>query len=119
MSDADDAALERVRQLCLQLPETTEVSSWGHPNFRAGKVTFVTYEWIRGRPSIAFKLGASAVRQQLKRPGFFLTPYGRGLWVSADLSRRVDWKMIESLIDSSYRLAANQRMLRKLGEAIS
>jgi len=29
--------LTRLRALCLAYPETSEASSWGHPNFKAGK----------------------------------------------------------------------------------
>ena len=29
--------LQRLRLLCLSFPETSERSSWGHPNFRAGR----------------------------------------------------------------------------------
>src|ERR1035438_10452052 len=31
--------LEDLRALCLSLPETSERTSWGHPNFLAGKKT--------------------------------------------------------------------------------
>ena len=30
----------KLRALCLAFPETSEVSFWGHPNFRAGRRTF-------------------------------------------------------------------------------
>ena len=36
--------LTRLRKLCLALPETTEVPSWGHPNFKAGKKTYAVLE---------------------------------------------------------------------------
>jgi len=48
MRKCDDEALRRVRKYCLSLPESSEVGSWGHPNFRAGKRTFAAYEWIKG-----------------------------------------------------------------------
>jgi hypothetical protein len=51
-----DRVLQRLRELCLSLPETSEVGSWGHPNSRAGERTFATFERIDGRPSIAFRL---------------------------------------------------------------
>jgi len=37
----NEATLARLRSLCLSLPETSETASWGHPNFKAGKKTFV------------------------------------------------------------------------------
>lgn len=91
---ADDSPLlRRVRSFCLSLPETTEVSSWGHPNFRAGKRTFVTYEWIKKRPSIAFRLPPTDVAKYVAAPGFFLTPYGRGQWISLQADARVSWRL--------------------------
>jgi hypothetical protein len=55
----DGEVLQKLRTLCLSLPETSERASWGHPNFLAGKKTFVTFERIRGRPSIGFRLEVS------------------------------------------------------------
>jgi len=82
MNHSVEPVLRRLRKLCLAMPETCEVASWGHPNFRAGKRTFVTFEWVKGRPSIAFRLSAAQVGLLLRRRHFFLTPYGRGRWIS-------------------------------------
>jgi hypothetical protein len=59
--------LQRLRDLCLSLPETSETDSRGHPNFRAGKRTFVTFEWIKVRFSIAFAVTRLC-------PGFHYVP---------------------------------------------
>jgi predicted DNA-binding protein (MmcQ/YjbR family) len=64
--------------LCLALPESREVASWGHPNFRAGKRTFVAFEVIKGRPSMAFRLNPTDVDLLLRRKQFFPTPMARG-----------------------------------------
>lgn len=109
-----EAVLERVRAACLALPETSEGNSWGHPNFRAGKRTFVAYEIIDGRPSVAFRLEPDEVRHLLGMKGFFPTPYGKGLWVSLDVGGRFSWRLVEALIGRSYRTVALQRMLRAL-----
>jgi predicted DNA-binding protein (MmcQ/YjbR family) len=114
VSRSDDPALTRVRELCLALPETSETGSWGHPNFRAGTKTFVTYEWIRHRPSIAFRLAPDNVNEFLSVKGFFPTPYGRSQWVSLYADGRLNWKMISRLIDKSYRRVAIKRMLDAL-----
>ena len=84
--------LQRVRELCLSFPETSERSSWGHPNFRAGKKTFVTLERVQGRPSIAFRLDGDEVMRLAGRKNFFVTPYGRGLWVSVWADVPADWR---------------------------
>ena len=104
----------RARRLCLSYPETTEQSSWGHPNFRAGRKTFCAFELVKGRPSIAFRLPPADIDRVLRRPDCFATPYGRGLWASIWVDRKVDWPLVESLIARSYRAVAIRRMLKTL-----
>ncbi len=110
-----DAVLQRFRDLSLSLPETSEVGSWGHPNFRAGKRTFATFEWIKGRPSVAFRLGAEDVELLLLRhKQFFVTPYGKGQWVSVWADGPMNWQLVEELVERSYRLVALKRMIAAL-----
>lgn len=104
----------RARRACLAFPETAERSSWGHPNFRAGRTTFCTFEIVRGRPSIAFRLPPAEVRRRLRQTGFFKTPYGRGLWVSAWVDWAVKEGVIATLAEQSYRAVALKRMLKAL-----
>jgi predicted DNA-binding protein (MmcQ/YjbR family) len=99
----------RARRLCLALPETSEAASWGHPNFRAGRKTFCTFELIKNRPSIAFRLPPADVTRALRRKGFFATPYGRDRWVSHWVDDTVDWKVIAALVEKSYRCVASKR----------
>lgn len=109
-----DPVLPRLRAFCLQFPETSETASWGHPNFRAGKRTFATFEIVSGRPSIAFRMDHAAMQRLLRRRQFFLTPYGRGQWVSAWADTAVDWTFITDLLRRSYRTVALTRMIRAL-----
>jgi predicted DNA-binding protein (MmcQ/YjbR family) len=113
-TDSDAAVLARLRALCLALPETSEAGSWGHPNFRAGKRTFVTYEIVDARPSIAFRLEPDEVRDYLLMKGFFPTPYGRGSWVSLDATKRIRWRLVDALVERSYRVVALKRMIDRL-----
>jgi predicted DNA-binding protein (MmcQ/YjbR family) len=107
-----DLVLRRLRKLCLSLPESSEVGSWGHPNFRAGKRTFVAFEWIDGRPSIAFRLNATDIDLLLRRRRFFVTPYGRGQWVSVWADGPLNWSLVEHLLQRSYRMVALKRMIK-------
>src|ERR1043166_170426 len=107
----EDPVLQRIRKLCLSLPETSEVGSWGHPNFRAGKRTFVTFEWIKGQPSIAFRLSETDVALLLRRKGFFATPYGQGKWVSVWADRWLDWGLVRRLLERRYRAVALKRVV--------
>ena len=106
--------LRRLRALCLSLPETSEASSWGHPNFKAGKKTFVAFERVKGRASIAFRLDRDEVDRLLSRKQFFVTPYGRGLWVSVWADGILDWRAVGGLVDRSYRTVALKRMVAAL-----
>jgi predicted DNA-binding protein (MmcQ/YjbR family) len=101
----------RLRRLCLAFPETAETTSWGHPNFRAGEKTFCAFEIIGGRPSIAFRLAPGDVERTSRRKHFFATPYGRGLWVSRWVDVGLDWGVVATLLEQSYRLVANKRIL--------
>jgi predicted DNA-binding protein (MmcQ/YjbR family) len=106
--------IDRLRQLCLAYPETSEAATWGHPNFKAGKKTFVAFEQVKGRPSIAFRLEPQDVVRLLTRRQFFVTPYGRGQWVSLWAEGTLDWKAVADLVDRSYRLVAQKRMIAAL-----
>lgn len=114
--DIPDAAktLNKLRDLCLSLPETSERGSWGHPNFVAGKKTFVTFEFIDLRPSIAFRTDPLDVREMARNRRFFETPYGRGQWVSLWADIELDWRFVNELVKRSYRSVALRRMIAKL-----
>ncbi len=107
----------KLRALCLSFPETSEVSSWGHPNFRAGKRTFATFEIVKGRPSIAFRLDTIDTSLLFGKKNFFATPYGQGRWISAWVDGRVDWRLVRRLLDRSYRTVATKRMITALDRA--
>jgi predicted DNA-binding protein (MmcQ/YjbR family) len=107
----NEVTLARLRALCLSLPETSETASWGHPNFKAGKKTFVAFERVKGRASMAFRLEPDEVERLLQQKRFFATPYGRGLWVSVWADDPVDWRAVQDLVERSYRVVALKRML--------
>ena len=111
-------ALKRLRTMCLAFPESSESSSWGHPNFRAGKRTFATFELLDGRPSIAFRLHPDDVESLLRRKSFFGTPFGRGQWVSVWADTALDWRLVHDLLQRSYRVVALKRMITAL-EAVA
>jgi len=115
--NSPDRVLEKLRAMCLALPETSERVSWGHPNFRAGQRTFATFERVQARPSIAFRLDRDDVERLLHRKQFFSTPYGRGQWVSVWADRALDWRLVGVLLQRSYRTVALQRMITALEDA--
>jgi predicted DNA-binding protein (MmcQ/YjbR family) len=106
-----DPFLIRVRKLCLSLPEVTETASWGHPNFRAGRRTFLAFEHFGGIDSVAFRLDSHEVEALMKQQSFARTPYGQGKWVSLPVRPRPGWALVETLVLRSYRLMALKRMI--------
>jgi predicted DNA-binding protein (MmcQ/YjbR family) len=113
-SDFERPVFARLRRWCLAFPEAKETSSWGHPNFRAGKKIFCAFEVFGGRPSIAFRLTATEVQCLVRKRHFFATPYGRGVWVSRWVDVPVDPKLMATLIDRSYRHVAPRKLVRLL-----
>ena len=110
----EEALIQRLRDLCLGLPETSETHSWNHPNFRAGKRTFVAFERIDQTPTFAFRLPPSAVAKLLEQDDFFSPPYGRGQWVSLHAQGNIDWEKVENLVRHAYRTVALKRMIKEL-----
>ncbi len=110
--------MERLREICLSLPEAVEKSFGGHsaPSFRIRDKLFVmTSE--DGR-SMMFK-AAPGVQEALvasdpKR--FFVPAYvGHKGWVGARLTADQDWDEIAELVEDSYRLIAPKRLAARVG----
>ena len=116
MSDVE----ERVRAICLRLPDATERTSHGSPGFFVGK-QFVML-WASGHHDHDFPhLWCAApvgVQDELiaASPGrFFRPPYvgGRG-WIGVRLDGDVDWDEISELCEDAYRTIAPKRLVRLL-----
>jgi predicted DNA-binding protein (MmcQ/YjbR family) len=75
------------------------------------------FEWVQGRPSVAFRLNTTDVDLLLNRKRFFLTPYGRGQWVSVWADAPLNWPLVKRLVERSYRLVALKRMTDALDNA--
>jgi predicted DNA-binding protein (MmcQ/YjbR family) len=99
-----------VRRACLALPETSEKAAWGHPTFRVSRKTFVAFEMIGGRPSVAFRLPRESCGELIDEGRAFATPYGRNLWASVWVDLPVDARELRSLVMASYRTVASRRL---------
>ena len=111
----DRPVFVRLRRLCLALPEVTERLAWGHPTFRAGKKMFCAFETFGGRPSVAFRLTPADVKRLARKKHFFETPYGRSVWISRWVDVPVDFTLMATLIDRSYRQVAPKRLVARIG----
>src|SRR5213078_2352652 len=94
-----DQALQRVRSLCLALPESAEVEAWGHPTFRAGKKMFAACGEDDGKLSLGLKMSFERQDELLRDGRFYPTPYAaRQGWVSLHLDNKTDWDEIRRLV---------------------
>lgn len=115
-----DDPLERLRALCLALPETTERLSHGEPTwFVRGKKTFVMYANHHHDDRLGFWCAAPAgVQDTLVTSDperFFIPPYvGHRGWLGVWLDVPVDWEEIAGLVTDAYCLIAPRQLLAKL-----
>jgi predicted DNA-binding protein (MmcQ/YjbR family) len=111
-----DDVLERIRSICLALPESAEVEAWGHPTFRAGKKMFAGYgDAAPDGPTLGLKVGFDRQEELLKDPRFFPTPYAAHQgWVSLYLNAKTDWDEVKGLVHEAYQQVALKRMLKTL-----
>jgi hypothetical protein len=111
-------AIERLRRICLALPEATEKLSHGEPTWFAGKV-FATLSDHHHDDRLGFWCAAPPGEQealvQSHPDRFFRPPYvgGRG-WIGVYLDIAQDWNEITELVEESFRLVAPKRLVALL-----
>jgi hypothetical protein len=117
-----DAAFERLRALCLALPETSERPSHGSPAwFVREKKTFVTLvDDHHGDGRFAIWCAAPPGDQQLLVDAdperFFVPPYvGHRGWLGVRLDRDVDWEELAGIVEDAYCAVAPKRLLEEAG----
>ena len=114
---------ERLRRICLALPEVTERPSHGAPTwFVRGKSAFVTL-WADGHHDHDFPHlwcaappGAQAALAGSDPDLFFRPPYvgGRG-WIGVRLDApATSWQEIAELCEDAYRVVAPARLVAQL-----
>jgi hypothetical protein len=113
-------SLDRLRRICLSLPETTERLSHGEPTwFVRGKKTFVMYANHHHDDRLAFWCAApegfQAVLLHAAPDKFFFPPYvGHRGWIGVRLDVEVDWDEIAIIVDGAYRATAPAGLLAEL-----
>jgi hypothetical protein len=112
--------LERLRAICLALPEATESLAHGRPCFQVRGKTFVMFlddHHGDGRLAIWCKAppGAQATLVESSPERFFVPPYvGPRGWIGARLEAfLVDWSAVTACIEESYRMTAPARAAAK------
>jgi hypothetical protein len=114
--------LERLRAICLALPEATEKLAWGEPTFRAGsgKIFAQFDNHHHGADHVAVWLpalpGAQDVLVQSKPGRFLIPPYcGPKGWIGVRLDDdAVDWDEVAGLVEEAFRLVAAKKLIAQL-----
>jgi predicted DNA-binding protein (MmcQ/YjbR family) len=106
--------IDRLRKICLALPETVETTNFGHPFFRFKKKPFCVLHGRANEPAIAFKVLKTEAGIFLEDARFFKTPHMHHHgWISLHAEGKLDWKEIGDLVKTSYDLTACARPARK------
>lgn len=104
--------VERLRGLCMALPEVTEKLAWGTPTWRVGGRVFAQLaDHHHGNPHLAVWLaapeGAQAALIEAEPARFFRPAYvGHLGWVAAILDEGSDWEMVEAVVRQAHRVSA-------------
>ena len=105
--------LERLREICLSLPDATEKEAWGDPTWRVRGRIFAMQKgnYHGGRPSLWLKApdGAQGALVDADPRTFFVPPYvGNKGWIGVYLDARIRWAPLAALIEQSYRLVGSR-----------
>ena len=113
-----DAVLERLRRICLALPETSERLSHGAPSFfvRDKKCFLMLLDDHHGDGRLAIWCAAPQGNQELPIAAnanrFFRPPYvGHRGWLGVTLNDGVDWDELEGIVEDAFASVAPKSLL--------
>jgi predicted DNA-binding protein (MmcQ/YjbR family) len=104
---------QRLRALCLALPEAVEKEAWGDPTFRLRDKIFAMEKRGDRRISVWCKAppGSQTVLVGADPERFFVPPYlGHKGWVGMRVDDAPDSDEVALLVRRSYRLIAPKRL---------
>jgi hypothetical protein len=119
---AEARAIQRLRAICLALPEVTEKIAWGEPTWRVGKL-FAQMDthhhradhvavWLPARPGVQEAL----IDEDPEH--YFRPPYvGHKGWIGVRIDRDPDWRAVAALVREAYREVASSRLVARLDAA--
>jgi predicted DNA-binding protein (MmcQ/YjbR family) len=109
---------ERLRAICLALPDACEETMRRGPSYRVNDKIFAVERpwndwvgvWCKVPPGTReIILGSNPSR-------FFIPPYfGAKGWIGVGLDEAADWREVESFVHRSYRLVAPARLVKLAG----
>jgi hypothetical protein len=114
--------LERLRAVCLALPETSERPSHGAPTFfvRGKRPFLMVLTDHHGDGRFAIWCAAAAGMQELLVDAdpekYFRPPYvGRRGWLGVRLDRGLDWDELAGLAEDAYAEVAPAKLVEQAG----
>jgi hypothetical protein len=114
--------IERLRKICLALPEANERVSHGEPTWFAGKgkVFAMLDNHHHGAKHLSVVLpqpmGVQQALIDADPDRFFRPPYvGPSGWVGVVLDTKPDWGMVERLVHDAYLHVASAKLRAMLG----
>ena len=107
----EDGLLERMREICLKLPGSSETVTYGHPGFKVDDRLYAVLETYKGELSICVKVGRDVLDIFEKDPRYYRTPYiGNQGWVSLKVrAAPLDWNEVRELLKGSHLLVRRKR----------
>ena len=113
--------LDRLRDICLALPEAEERETWEWPTFRVRDKIYAMYvEDEDDRPAFWAKAPPGNQTHLVEAdPGrFFVPPYvGHKGWIGMLLDRHVTWREVAIVVERSYRMTAPRKLVKSLDTA--
>ena len=115
-----DEKLQRVRAICLALPETNERPSHGAPTFfvrdKRAFLMVLTNHHGDGRFAIwcAAPAGLQAMLVEADPERFFVPPYvGHRGWLGVRLDRGLDWNELAGIAEDAYAEVAPAKLVEE------
>ena len=113
-----EAILQRIRELCLELPVTSERLSHGHPTFfvREKRSFLMVLDNQHGDGRFAIWCAAeSGVQEMLVEADperFFRPPYvGHRGWLGVRLDRGIHWEELAGIVEDAYAEVAPPKLV--------
>jgi hypothetical protein len=113
-----ERTLQRLREICLGLPETSERLSHGAPTFfvreKRAFLMVLTNHHGDGRFAIwcAAEEGTQGMLVEADPERFFVPPYvGRRGWLGARLDRGIDWEELAGIAEDAYAAVAPAKLV--------
>lgn len=106
--------LEKVRIICLAMPEAVEhIDGFGHNTFKVNGKSFVISGESEKGFSLSFKSDRETQALLLQKEQFYKTPYiGQHGWVSILNPAGENWDELTDLIQEAYLRAAPKRLVK-------